>query len=152
MQGGAVTTVLFVLSAVGAAFHTLSQKKLAHHMDSGTMNFSIFFWCSLLMAIPVPIGFHWTGQPAFWPIAALLLLGLITGLSFYWFSQSLRTVPFTVAVIVSNSGVLFTILWAYLFFGDPITGYILFGTALLMGGLVLLNWPSRQKLRESGGA
>jgi len=70
--------------------------------------------------------------------------------TFYWFSQSLRTVPFTVAVIVSNSGVLFTILWAYLFFGDPVTKYILCGAALLMTGLVLLNWPARQKASVSG--
>jgi drug/metabolite transporter (DMT)-like permease len=141
-----VTTLLFFISAIGAAVHVLSQKMLIKDMDTGNMNFSVFFWASVMMAIPVPIqseGF--TGSVSITAWAALAALGLITGLSFYWFTEAIRRVPFPAVVLVSNSSVLFTILWAYLFYHEPITGYVLSGTGIFVAGLLLLNIPlSRQ--------
>ncbi|CAG7653200.1 DMT family transporter [Paenibacillus allorhizosphaerae] len=150
-SGGALTTLLFALSAFGSSFHVLSQKVLIKEMDAGNMNFSVFVWCSVLMALPLPARAHWTGDIHMPAVLALLALGLITGLSFYWFSQALQRVSFPVAVIVSNSGVLFTILWSYLFFHDPITVYILVGAAVFMIGLVLLNLPVRRTVRMKEG-
>ncbi|MEI7025055.1 DMT family transporter [Paenibacillus sp. y28] len=143
-DGGALITLLFVISAVGSAFHVLSQKMLASDMDSGSMNFCIFVLCSVFMAAPVPFRFEMTGEPALAPMAALLILGLITGLSFYWFSQALRAVSFPVAIIVSNTAVLFGILWSGVIHHDPITVYIISGAAVFAAGLVILNWPARR--------
>ncbi|CAG7645168.1 hypothetical protein PAESOLCIP111_04894 [Paenibacillus solanacearum] len=151
LSGGALTTLLFALSAFGSAFHVLSQKVLIKEMDAGNMNFSVFVWCSVLMALPLPVRAHWTGDIHMPAVFALLALGLITGLSFYWFSQALLRVTFPVAVIVSNSGALFTILWSYLFFRDPITVYILIGAAVFMLGLLLLNLPIRRTVRVKEG-
>lgn len=145
---------LYVLSAAGAAFHVLSQKMLIQSLDSGSMNFSIFLWCSLLMALPLPSYAHWTGALSLWPLLALAGLGLITGLSFYWFSEGLKRVSFPIAVIVSNTGVLFTIVWAYLFYRDPITPYILGGAGAFIAGLLLLNLPLKPasaSRKEDGG-
>lgn len=144
-SGGALVTLLFALAGIGAGFHVLSQKLLAKDMDAGNMNFSVFLWCSAITGLPVPLSFQWTGDVALWPILSLIALGLITGLSFYWFAKALQIVSFPVAVIVSNSGVLFTILWARLFFHDPITRYIIGGAALFTIGLVLLNMPAHAK-------
>ncbi|OXM83536.1 DMT family transporter [Paenibacillus rigui] len=145
LASNGLTTLLFVLSAIGTAFHVLSQKMLVQSMESGPMNFSIFFLCSILMAVPLPFQAHATGGTVpLWGIAALVGLGLITGLSFNWFAEALKRVSFAAAVIVSNSGALFTILWSYLFFHDRITGYILSGVGLFIAGLLLLNWPMRK--------
>ncbi|MUG71913.1 MULTISPECIES: DMT family transporter [Paenibacillus] len=152
LQGGAWTTVLYAISGLGTAFHVLSQRMLIKEMDAGNMNFSVFLWCSLLMALPLPFQASLTGPVGLYPILALALLGVITGLSFYWFSQALRVVSFPVAVIISNCGVLFSILWSYLFFREPITEYILGGAAIFVVGLLVLNLPMRPaKVRQAGG-
>jgi drug/metabolite transporter (DMT)-like permease len=153
LSSNGLTTLLFMLSAVGTAFHVLSQKMLIQTMDAGQMNFSVFVWCSVLMALPLPFQAHATGPVNLWGIAALIGLGLITGLSFNWFAQAMKRVSFAVVIIVSNSSVLFTILWSYLFFHDRITIYILLGAGLFIGGLLLLNWPmKRAKLRNTSQA
>jgi drug/metabolite transporter (DMT)-like permease len=142
MKGSGLTTLLFAMAGIGAAVHVLSQRLLVRTMDSGNMNFSVFFWSSLLVAIPLPIqsqGF--TGTVTLWAWVALILLGVITGLSFYWFAEAMKRVPFAVVAIVGNSSVLFTILWSYLFYQEPISGYVIGGTFLFIVGFLLLNFP-----------
>jgi drug/metabolite transporter (DMT)-like permease len=149
LESDAQITLFFAISAVGAAVHVLSQKMLIKHMDTGNMNFSVFLWCSLLMALPLPIqsqGFIGPSSGLAW--LSIILLGLITGLSFYWFTEAIRRVPFPMIVIISNSSVLFTILWSYLFFREPITLYILMGAFAFLVGLVILNLPSRRAIPE----
>lgn len=145
--GNSLTTMFYLISGVGATFHVLSQKVLVKDMDSVNMNFSVFLCASIIMIIPLPWQFHFTGNVSLPAVAALLLLGLITGLSFYWFAEALKKVSLSVAVIISNTGVLFTILWSFLFYRDPITLYILGGSVLIMVGLVVLNIPERVKLK-----
>src|SRR5690554_5164647 len=147
LESDARITLFFVIAAVGAALHVLSQKMLIQHMDTGNMNFSVFLWCSLLMALPLPIqsqGFVGPASGLAW--LSVVLLGLITGLSFYWFTEAVRRVPFPMIVIISNSSVIFTILWSYLFFSEPITIYILSGAFAFLVGLVILNLPSRRSV------
>ena len=142
LGGSGWISVLFAISAVGSALHVLSQKQLIQSMDNGNMNFSVFFWCSVLTALPLPVqseGF--IGPMSGWAWLALAALGLITGLSFVWFSEAVRRVPFPMIIIVSNSMVLFTILWSFLFLGEPITAYIIGGTVMFFLGLMLLNLP-----------
>ncbi|MFS0724563.1 DMT family transporter [Paenibacillus sp. 1P07SE] len=142
LGGSGWITLLFACSAVGSALHVLSQKQLVQAMDNGSMNFSVFFWCSVLTALPLPMqseGF--IGPMSVWAWLALAALGLITGLSFVWFSEAVRRVPFPMIIIVSNSMVLFTILWSFLFLGEPITVYIIGGTVMFFLGLLLLNLP-----------
>lgn len=146
--GNSITTLLFIIAGIGATFHVLSQKMLIKAMDPGTMNFSVFFWASLVMLLPLPWQFEFQGNVSFTAIGALILLGLITGTSFYWFSQGLARVPFSVAVIVSNTSVLFAILWSFLFYRDPITWYILGGALLFSAGLVVLNLPVKPVQRK----
>lgn len=150
-DGGSFITLLFFISAVGSAFHVLGQKMLTSRMDSGEMNLSMFVLSSAIMATPLPFQFEMTGEPAIGPAAALLALGLITGLSFYWFSQALRLVSFPIAIIVSNTSVLFGILWSGVIRHDPITVYLIAGAFVFAVGMVILNWPSRQPAVQSSG-
>ncbi|WP_010269127.1 DMT family transporter [Paenibacillus senegalensis] len=144
MENSLIITLLFGLSALGSAVHVLSQKMLIKSMDSGNMNFSVFFWASIMTAIPLPVYSDGMIGPVTVPaVLALAGLGLITGLSFYSFAEGLRRVDFSVAVIISNSMVLFTIIWSYVFFKEPITLYIIAGAMAFIIGLVWLNLPSR---------
>nr|WP_246427877.1 DMT family transporter [Paenibacillus phyllosphaerae] len=153
LDGSGLTTLLFTLAGIGAAVHVLSQRMLMRDMDAGNMNFSVFLWSSILVAVPVPFqseGFHGEVTLAAW--MALILLGVITGLSFLWFAKAIQKVPFTIVAIVGNSSVLFTILWSYLFFREPITGYVIGGTCIFVAGFLLLNFPVPRKKTTSDKA
>lgn len=140
---GAWTTGLYVLGAVGVALHVLSQKMLIEEMDAGNMNLSIFLLCTLMTALPLPFELEWPETYSILGIGALLALGLITGLSFYWFTQAMKTVPFSTSVIVSNSSILFSVLWSHLFYQEPITFYLIAGITVCMAGLLLIQLPVR---------
>lgn len=84
LNGGGITTILFILAGIGAAVHVLSQRMLIQTMDNGNMNVSIFIISTCLVTLPIPFqseGF--VGPVTVWAWGALLLLGLITGFSFY---------------------------------------------------------------------
>lgn len=141
-----LTTLLFTLAGIGAAVHVVSQRMLLRSMDNGNMNLSIFFVSTLIVAIPVPVQSNGiTGPITIQAWSALVLLGVITGLSFFWFAEAIKRVPFTIVAIVGNCSVLFSILWAYLFFRDPITVYIIVGTLTFLAGFLLLNFPMPRK-------
>ncbi|MFC5528066.1 DMT family transporter [Cohnella yongneupensis] len=141
-QGSGLTTLLFTLAGIGAAVHVLSQRMLLKTMDNGNMNFSVFLMSTVIVALPIPVQSHgFVGPVTAWAWGALVLLGVITGLSFFWFAEAIKKVPFAIVAIVGNCTVLFAILWAYLFFRDPITVYIICGTLIFVAGFVLLNFP-----------
>lgn len=136
-------TLLFVLSGIGAALHFLSTKMLLETMTDVSMNYSVFFWASAFAALPLPLAVGW--EPGFVPGAWLsaAALGLITGVSFIFLSKALRTVKFSVAVVITNMAALFTVLWSGLLLDEPVTEYIVAGAAAIVAGMIMLNWPSR---------
>ena len=140
----AVLTGLFALSALGACFHTLSQKILIQSMKSDEMNWSVFVWCTLMTAAPLPLRFKTTGEWSGWAMIALILLGLITGISFYLYALALKKVTFMVASVLVNSSVIFTLLWSSLFLQEPITPYIVSGSLLFITGMILINIPNKK--------
>ncbi len=144
-EGSGLTTLLFTIAGIGAAVHVLSQRMLLTTMDNGNMNLSVFLVSTLLVSAPLPVysqGF--IGPVSVWAWGALILLGIITGLSFFWFAEAIKKVPFAIVAIVGNSMVFFAVLWAYLFFRDPITVYIIGGTLIFVAGFLLLNFPARR--------
>jgi len=148
-RSGGLTTLLYTLAGIGAAVHVLSQRMLLKEMDNGNMNLSVFLVSTVLVALPIPLQSNGiTGPVTAWACAALVLLGVITGLSFFWFAEAIKRVPFALVAIVGNCSVLFTILWAYLFFRDPITVYVLGGTLVFVVGLIVLNVPVPNRKRE----
>ncbi len=141
-----IVTLLFVLSAIGAGIHFLSQKILINSMDSAIMNFSVFSISTVITAAPLPVTFAWKGSFSLLALLALVFLGFATGITFYLYANVLKKIPFLVAVIVSNSGILFTLLWAHLFFNEPITHYIISGASMFIVGMILLNIPKDMSL------
>ncbi|HYE10203.1 MAG TPA: DMT family transporter [Patescibacteria group bacterium] len=148
-QSNSITTLLFTLAAIGCGFHALSQKMLIQTMDSASMNFSVFFWSILLTSIPLSPTFQWTGIINGWSVFSLIVLGFITGISFYIYANALKHMSFVVASILSNSSALFTLLWSRLFYKEQITHYIVWGTVLFLAGVTILNIPANKFLRKN---
>jgi drug/metabolite transporter (DMT)-like permease len=136
-------TFFFVLAAIGASAHVLSQKMLIKHLKSGEMNFSTFALASAITFLPLPVAAESTGDFQWIAVLSLVLLGLITGISFLITATALKTVPLSAASIIMNMSVLFTLLWAWIFFREPITLYILAGACLFIVGMLVLNLAGR---------
>ncbi|RIX60341.1 EamA/RhaT family transporter [Paenibacillus nanensis] len=151
MEGSGLTSLLFTLAGIGAAIHVLSQRMLLKVMDNGNMNLSVFFVSTLVVITPIPMqtdGLGLVGPVTVWAVLALVLLGVITGLSFFWFAEAIKRVPFAIVAIVGNSMVLFTLLWSYLFFDEPMTRYLIAGTVIFIAGILLLNFPMPRRNKE----
>jgi drug/metabolite transporter (DMT)-like permease len=147
MQFDFYLTFIFALSAIGASIHFMSQKILVERMDAADMNLSIFLYCSLITTIPLPSHAKWTGDFNEITVLALIALGLITGISFLIYAKALKNVSFLMAAILGNSSVIFTILWSWLIFKEPITKYVLEGSVLFLIGMSLLSLPSSKVMK-----
>jgi drug/metabolite transporter (DMT)-like permease len=152
LAGSGLTTLLFTFAGIGAAIHVLSQRQLVKSMDSGNMNMSVFLISTFLVAGPIPFGTHSATEPInAWGWTVLILLGIITGLSFLWFAEAIKRVSFTAVAVVGNSSVLFSILWSYLFFHELITGYVIGGTVVFLAGFLVLNMRFPSKAVHTAG-
>ncbi|WP_371373414.1 DMT family transporter [Sporomusa aerivorans] len=144
-----LTTVLFIISGIGAGVHILSQKKLIGQMDSANMNFSTFLLCTVITGAPVTQTFHTNGEFSMTGLFSLVALGLITGISFYISSKVLAKLPLLTIAIVTNLSVIFSLLWSWVFFNEPITGYIISGAVTFIIGIVFLSMPAKERLSEA---
>ena len=139
---------LFILAGIGAAIHVTSQKKLIHNMDSLSMNLSVFMMASIITAVPVPFTAGPIKHFSVLALLSLIGLGLVTGISFYLNAEALKRIPFMIAVTISNSCVLFTLIWARLFYHEDINSYMIAGAVTMLAGLVLINIPRRIQQKE----
>lgn len=138
-----LTTLLFVISAIGASLHIVGQKKLISSIDSANMNFSIFLLCTVITAVPVPYTLPATASFGPLTVFSLVSLGFITGISFYLNAIVLKKVPLFITAIVCNCSVLFTLFWAWLFFDEQINTIVMTGVLTFLCGILLLSLPSR---------
>lgn len=141
---------LFVLAAAGAGAHVFAQKMMIDRYKNGEMNFSMFAIASMLTFLPLPFAGDMTGEFRFVSLVSLVLLGFITGASFVITAAALKMVPLSVTSIVMNMSVLFTLLWSWLFFREPITGYVMAGACLFVAGMLVLNLAERHPEQRSG--
>lgn len=141
---GMLPTLLMALAALGAAIHVFTQKKLVETMEPANMNFTVFLICSFITLIPLPFSFERPTVIYLPAIFSLVGLGLITGISFYIYSRALKKVSLIAAVFISNSTVLFTLLWARLFFNETINAPIIAGSVILLLGLVTINFSEKK--------
>jgi drug/metabolite transporter (DMT)-like permease len=125
----------------------MSQKILIDKMNSENMNLSVFFWASFMTFAPLPIAFEPSGHGFDgWAIFALVALGFITGVSFYIYGIGAKKISFLTSSLLLNVTVLFTLLWSYLFFDEPITLYTILGSLLFIGGIAVVNIPTMQMM------
>ena len=68
-----------------------------------------------------------------------MCLGAITGITFLMISDSMKTVPIYLVPVIQSTTVIFTILWAILFMHEPVTRYIVIGSAVFLIGLIMVK-------------
>lgn len=138
---------LFAICSIGSCVHLMSQKILIDKMNSENMNLSVFFWASFMTFTPLPFAFEPVSHGFNgWAIFALVALGFITGVSFYIYGIGAKKISFLTSSLLLNVTVLFTLLWSYLFFDEPITLYTIAGSLLFIGGIAVVNIPTIQMM------
>ena len=143
-------TLIFILSAIGAGFFLISQKMLLDQYTSGSMNLVMFSLGALIALPPAAAGIPRIGVLSLGPILALIATGVSTGVSFLLSAKAMQKIPFFWLSILQNSSVLFSLLWASLFFQEPITRYIFIGVVLFLCGMVVLNLPGNRGKKSAG--
>ena len=145
-ENGLSTLAAFVCAGVGAAGFSLAQKQLIQKMDNAKLNCSMFLygWLVTLLILPVS-GPHIKPEFSAAGLACMLILGAITCFGFLLQGAALKTVPLLIATIIQSSTVVLTILWGVLFYGDPISSYVIIGAALFLAGILIVNLSGRKK-------
>lgn len=140
LDSQATTLLAFVLAGIGAAGFSIAQKKRIAEMDSVQLNSSIFTFGMIasLIVLP-PTGPHASGAVNFPGILSILALGAITCVGFLLQAAAIRTVPLLIATVIQSSTVILSILWGALFYGDPVSGYVVAGSILFLVGILVIN-------------
>ena len=145
LQGGLSSMIAFVFAGIGAAGFSFAQKRLIQKMDNAKLNCSMFLygWLVTLLMLPVTgphieTGFNAAG------VICTVVLGAITCFGFLMQGAALKTVPLLIATIIQSSTVVLTILWGVLFYGDPISSWVIVGTVLFLAGIIAVNLSSRK--------
>ena len=132
-------TLLFVVAAIGAATFVLSQKMLVKEIPATDMNLSVFLMGALIAAVPMGLDAPQFGAFRFDSLLALMGLGVITGAAFLLVSKSLEKLSLVVSGMIQNSSSIFTLIWAAILWHEPVTWFVIVGTAVFIIGLIFIN-------------
>lgn len=148
---GMLCTILMLLSGIGAAGFTMAQRLLVKEMDSCNLNLSIFALSAVLTGVPLPVTATF-GEFRLSSLIALILMGVITGAGFLLAAEAMKTLPLFFVTILQSANVFLTLLWSVLFFHEPVTVYVVAGTAVFFAGMILVNWKQRTKKHQPKNA
>lgn len=132
-------TLLFTTSGLGAAGFTIVQKLLLNKMDISSMNISMFLIGSIITVVPLPFAGKPTGAFSVPAIITMLLLGLATCGGFTLIAKAMKTIPLFMVTIIQSSTVILSLVWAVLFFNEPVTKYVVIGTIIFIFGMLSIN-------------
>ncbi|MBE6541112.1 MAG: DMT family transporter [Ruminococcaceae bacterium] len=136
---GLISLVLFVIAGTGAAGFTVAQKMLLDKMDSCNLNLSMFALCACITAAPLPITAEFTGEFSFSALFGLMMLGMVTCAAFLLSAEAMKTIPVFIVTVIQSMSVILTLIWAVLFFNEPVTAWIISGTLIFLCGMILVN-------------
>ncbi len=134
---------LFMLTGIFAGCHVLAQKMIGDKMDIVDSNLAIFAVAGILsgasLAPDVASGSLAGISPDLPCVLAIAVFGFITGIGFYLNAKAIPLVPFYMVPVIQSMMAVFAIVWGVLFFQEPISVYIIGGTAAFLIGLIGLQ-------------
>lgn len=134
---------LFMLTGIFAGSHVLAQKMIGDKMDIVDSNLAIFAVSGIFSSaylIPDIASGGLTGvTPDLACILAIICFGFITGIGFYLNAKAIPLVPFYMVPVIQSTMTVFSITWGVLFFHEPISIYIIGGSAAFLIGIIGLQ-------------
>lgn len=77
---------------------------------------------------------------AFRPVLFLVLSGVATGLSWLFYYRALQMAPASLVAPIDKLSVVFAIMLGVLVLGEPLSGKLVLGGALVSSGVLVLAW------------
>lgn len=148
LAGNIKLLLCFAVAGVGSAGFTISQKLLLGRMSTTDMNLSMFIIACGICAVPLPFRGEVTLAWRWEAIASILILGVITGIGFLMIAEAMKTVPLFMVTVIQSTTVIFSLLWAVLFFKEPVTMFIMIGTCIFVAGMLLINVKTGKTQKE----
>lgn len=134
--------LLFLVSGIGAALFVVFQKLALRDFGSAETNLSVFVNGGAICLVPVIPGGAEGALPGTLSVPALLsmlALGAITGIGFLLQAEAVRRIPLYIATVINSATVIFSLLWAAIFFHEPVTRYIVTGSLIFLAGILMIN-------------
>ncbi len=140
-------TLLYVFSGLCAGLFIFAQKKVADDFDILDSNLVMFSMASLpALLVPAVQGeILPSSAPDLKCVFAILYFGFVTSIGFYLNARAIPLLPFQMVALLQSTMVLFALMWGFLFFQEPITGWIISGALLFIIGIVCINHHVREK-------
>ena len=142
-------SLLYVASGCCAGLFIFTQKKAAAHFDILDSNLCMFS-AAALMTLVLPAAQGKVLPPAVPDlpcVLAVLLFGFVTGIGFYLNAKAIPLVPFRMVALLQSTMVFFTLAWGILFFHEPVSVWIILGTAFFVAGIACMQLPGRSGQR-----
>lgn len=76
------------------------------------------------------------------PMLFLLLSGVATGLSWLFYYRALQMAPASLVAPIDKLSVVFAIVLALVFLGEPLTPKLALGATFIVAGVLVLAWPT----------
>jgi transporter family protein len=84
----------------------------------------------------------WPRDAELRPMLFLLLSGVATGLSWLFYYRALQMAPASLVAPIDKLSVVFAIVLALVFLGEPLTPKLTLGAMLIVSGVLVLAWPT----------
>lgn len=84
---------------------------------------------------------NWPHGAELRPVVFLVLSGLATGLSWLFYYRALQMAPASLVAPIDKLSVVFAIILALVFLGEPLTLRLAVGGVLIVAGVLVLAWP-----------
>lgn len=110
-------------------------------------NLATFIRTVVILAITAAIvswrrEWQWPRDAEWRPILFLLLSGIATGLSWLFYYRALQMAPASLVAPTDKLSVVFAIVLALVFLGEPLTARLALGATLIVAGVLVLAWPA----------
>ncbi|MDD6789043.1 MAG: DMT family transporter [Lachnospira sp.] len=146
LSGQAKLLLILSLGGVGAGLFNVVQKKLVADMDPVSINYSMFLVGALVCLPFLPVGGPiMTGSPTPLSLLGMLELGMVTAVGFLLQALAMKRVSALIATIIQSSMAILTIFWSAVLFHEPVTGWVIGGTAVFFAGILIVNLRKEKK-------
>ncbi len=146
LSGQAKLLLILSLGGVGAGLFNVVQKKLVADMDPVSINYSMFLVGALVCLPFLPVGGPlMTGSPTPLSVLGMLELGMVTAVGFLLQALAMKRVSALIATIIQSSMAILTIFWSAVLFHEPVTGWVIGGTAVFFAGILAVNLRREKK-------
>ena len=146
LSGQAKLLLILSLGGVGAGLFNVVQKKLVADMDPVSINYSMFLVGALVCLPFLPVGGPiMTGSPTPLSLLGMLELGMVTAVGFLLQALAMKRVSALIATIIQSSMAILTIFWSSVLFHEPVTGWVIGGTAVFFAGILTVNLRREKK-------